>query len=87
MRVVLSVWILGIVFISGCASSGASPVADGKTHGECLVCKHNSDLACVDIVVDDSTPRRVRDGQTYYFCSEDCAKAFDKDPATYCVKK
>ena len=75
-----------LMCLTGCASSPA-PVADGKPHAECLVCKHNSDLACVDIPVDDSTPRRVLNGQTYYFCSDDCAKAFDKNPATYTLKK
>src|SRR3954454_8926337 len=83
MRIVLSLLVLGVAFLSGCASTGASSVADGKPHGECLVCKHNADLACVDIPIDDSTPRRVYNGQTYYFCSDDCAKAFDKDPAAY----
>jgi YHS domain-containing protein len=86
MRTFLSLAILFGAFLGGCASS-SPPAADGKPHGQCLVCKHNADLACVDIVVDDSTPRRVRDGQTYYFCSEECAKAFDKDPTTYCLQK
>ena len=78
--------LLLLVFVAGCASSPTG-VADGKPHGQCLVCKHNADLACGDIPIDDSTPRRVRDGQTYYFCSEECAKAFDKDPTAYCLKK
>jgi hypothetical protein len=78
--------VLLITSLTGCASS-SRPVADGKPHGQCLVCKHNADLACVDVSIDDFTPRRVRDGQTYYFCSEECAKAFDKDPTTYCLKK
>lgn len=85
MKTAVSALILLVSCLTGCASSPA--VADGKPHGQCLVCKHNADLACVDIPIDDSTPRRVRDGQTYYFCSEECAKAFDKDPSTYCLKK
>jgi YHS domain-containing protein len=86
MRMFLSVSILSFLFVTGCASTGPA-VADGTPHGQCLVCKHNADLACVDVAIDDSTPRRVSDGQTYYFCSEACAKAFDKNPTTYCLKK
>jgi YHS domain-containing protein len=86
MRRIVLLSLFALALVGGCASSPA-PVADGKPHGECLVCKHNADMACVDIPIDDSTPRRVYNGQTYYFCSEECAASFDKNPGTYCLNK
>ena len=71
-----------VVLAVGCASSRA-PTATGQPHAECLVCKHNADLACVDVTVENQTPRCVCNGQTYYFCSDDCRRAFEKNPAKY----
>ncbi len=73
----------------GCASSNhdatTQPVAASSSapHAECLVCKRNADLACVDVTVDKATPRCVYDGTTYYFCSDDCRNAFMKSPQKY----
>ena len=60
------------------ASSTTQPA-----HAECLVCKYNADLACVDVTVHSDTPHCVCNGQTYYFCSDECMKVFQKDPAKY----
>ena len=68
----------------GCASAQRTQTADiTQRHAECLVCKHNADLACVDVAVDNQTPHCVSDGKTYYFCSEECKRAFEKNPAKY----
>jgi YHS domain-containing protein len=70
----------------GCANSSSGPttrMAANQPHAECLVCKHNADLACVDVSVDSQTPRTVYDGKTYYFCSRECECAFEKNPRKY----
>jgi YHS domain-containing protein len=56
------------------------------SHGECLVCKHNADLACVDVEVDKDTPRLDYAGKTYYFCSDKCKHDFEKNPAKYAAR-
>ena len=52
--------ILMMVFLAGCAAESTSttqPIhASAQGHAECLVCKHNADLACVDLAVTDQTP-------------------------------
>jgi YHS domain-containing protein len=84
MAVVVSVMWIGA---GGCVSSDAphQAASNGKSlcHAECLVCKYNADLACVDVAVDSNTPRCTCEGKTYYFCSDDCRHAFEKNPAKY----
>ena len=81
------------IFAIGCASSNhdatTQPVAASSStpHAECLVCKRNADLACVDVTVDSSTPRCVYDGNTYYFCSDECRGKFMKSPQKYLSSK
>jgi YHS domain-containing protein len=95
--------ILGLAIVAmvpgGCASSPSAPAAaaanesavtasqTASPHAECLVCKYDADLACLDVTVTDSTPSTVYDGKTYYFCSKSCCKKFEKDPATYINQK
>ena len=92
--------IVGLAIVTmataGCASAPATPTAAAeamtasqaaKPHAECLVCKYDADLACVDVTVSDSTPSTVYDGKTYYFCSKSCCKKFEKDPAKYINQK
>jgi YHS domain-containing protein len=92
--------ILGLALVAmvagGCASAPSTPTAAAeavtasqaaKPHAECLVCKYDADLACVDVTVSDSTPNTVYDGKTYYFCSKSCCKKFEKDPAKYVNQK
>src|SRR4051812_48984431 len=79
--------IVVMVAASGCASSPTAPAAatgsavtasqTTSPHAECLVCKYDADLACVDVTVSDSTPSTVYDGKTYYFCSKSCCKKFE----------
>lgn len=42
------------------------------------------DVVC-GMMIDDETAeaRSTYQGKTYYFCSEECKQAFDKDPARY----
>lgn len=73
--------------LTGCAAGGANhSVSDGAPHTECLVCKKNADLACLNIKVTDQTPRSIYNGQTYYFCSPECKTAFDQQPSKYAGK-
>jgi len=73
--------------------AGATPTASATsaaahaTKGECLVCKMNADLACVDVDVDKSTPSYVYNGHTYYFCSDECRDKFIKNPQKYLAMK
>ena len=58
------------------------------SHSDC--CHGNSaiDPVCgMTVTPETAAGSAVHEGQTYYFCSDDCAKAFDKDPAAYCMKK
>ena len=82
---------LGIsLLIAGCAGSSPpanqSASAEQKPHAECLVCKHNADLACVDVKVEKDTPTYVYGGKTYYFCSEECKEACARKPQVYIGK-
>ena len=52
-------------------------------HAQCLVCKSEGDLACVDVIVDERTPRTSYGGATYYFCSEQCRRDFESRPEQY----
>jgi YHS domain-containing protein len=80
MRYATAVMMLVVAtVIGGCASRKVS----SGPHAECLVCKCNADLACVDIEVDATTPRTVIDGKTYYFCSNACKAKFEKDPRKF----
>jgi YHS domain-containing protein len=75
-----------MLLAGGCATSAQTPASVSATtqpHAECLVCKHNADLACIDVTVDSQTPHCVCNGQTYYFCSDECRRAFEKNPAKY----
>ena len=76
-----------ITMLTGCASSGGHDAAtNGCPHAECLVCKTNADLACVDVAVDSTTPRVESNGKTYYFCSEECRDCFQRTPAKYVAR-
>ena len=81
-----------VTFISGCSSNATKPPVMASTaktdcHAECAVCKANADLACVDVTVDDQTPRYDYNGKTYYFCSNSCRDEFAKNPAKYASAK
>jgi YHS domain-containing protein len=79
--------ILIVLFLAGCAAEpvpSTQPIhASAQGHAECLVCKHNADLACVDLAVTDQTASATYNGRRYYFCSEDCKNEFEKHPGKY----
>jgi len=82
-RKLTAIWIV-LICAGGCSSSpGPSASATHKPCEQCIVCKHNADLACVDVEVDANTPRYVYNGKTYYFCSETCRDEFAKNPTKY----
>lgn len=68
----------------GCSTSAPKNSA-GRTE-TCYVCKYNNDLGCVHFQVTPTTPQTVFGNHTYYFCSEDCLKAFLKKPERYYIK-
>jgi YHS domain-containing protein len=92
LRVIATIALFSFVTIfAGCA---ANPQADTRSApatkpacAECLVCKKNFDLACVDVDVDATTPRTEYNGKTYYFCSDDCKQEFLKNPSKYASSK
>ena len=76
--------IAGCFFIPADRSSRPATVPTvPEAHAECLVCKYNADLACIDVAVDEKTPRYEYGGKTYYFCSEDCRQKFARNPEKY----
>ena len=78
--------LISLLLMTGCASdSSAHRQASAGPHGECTVCKKNADLACVDVAIDDKTPRFDYRGKTYYFCSNECRSEFIKHPAKYAL--
>lgn len=77
---------LMLLSLVGCASENLAANDPNHPHAECLVCKMNVDLACVDVPVDDKTPRYMYNGQDYYFCSNDCLNKFQANPGKYAKK-
>jgi Cu+-exporting ATPase len=78
---------LFIAIFAGCTAPGDhSTIASTQPHAECLVCKKNADLACIDVAVDPTTPSYPYNGKTYYFCSQECRDKFARDPARYLPK-
>jgi YHS domain-containing protein len=75
-----------LMLAAGCAADGSSAAASAGPHAECLVCKKNADLACVDVSVSSKTPTYMYNGQTYYFCSDECHDKFMKNPEAYLKK-
>jgi YHS domain-containing protein len=68
-------------------STTTGNTATPSNHAECLVCKLNADMACIDVDVDKDTPSYTYNGKTYYFCSKACAKKFQASPEKYVEKK
>lgn len=55
----------------------------GPGEAECSVCRHEGDLACLCVRIEADTPRLELDGQTWWFCSEECRAAFAADPQRF----
>ena len=91
MKIAIALMVMSAALLIGGCTENAPPRAAGGSvgqagtprHAECLVCKHENDLACVDLVVDDKTPRATIDGKEYFFCSESCKKECAKNPQKY----
>jgi hypothetical protein len=77
--------LFALIGTAACTSPSASEREEAAhaVHAQCLVCKSEGDLACVDVTVRADTPRTVFHGTTYYFCSEQCRTDFEKDPQKY----
>jgi len=79
--------LLLVALVSGAAAcrsadaSAATMVAPG--HAICPVCAADGDLACQDVKIRPDTPSTARDGITYFFCSAECRRKFEKDPRAY----
>ena len=74
---------VALVLLAGCATQSTESARNSAPTDTCYVCKYNNDLACVCVRVKDTTPKTDYNGHTYYFCSEDCQKAFLKKPSRY----
>ncbi|MCF6158824.1 MAG: YHS domain-containing protein [wastewater metagenome] len=74
----------GIFFLTiiGCASTN-STVKKEEPNVVDPVCAYFADMGCINITVDENTPRSTYGGMTYYFCSRDCKVDFDKNPSKY----
>ena len=75
------------VLLGGCVSTPEPDSTAGGPTATCHVCRFNNDLACVCVKVKDNTPRAEHNGQTYYFCSDDCRKKFGQNPTKYLPAK
>jgi YHS domain-containing protein len=69
---------------SAADASAATSVAPG--HAICPVCAADGDLACQDVTIRTDTASTVRDGITYYFCSAECRRKFERDPGAYLAR-
>jgi YHS domain-containing protein len=71
------------VIVAGLLGCAGQKVVDPRPVQVDPVCLHNRDLACVEVRVDEKTPRATYQGKTYYFCNDGCRVAFEKNPAKY----
>jgi len=70
---------------AGCAS-GRGGRADSRPIAKDPVCQYYRELGCVDVRVDDSTPRAEYKGVTYYFCCEHCKEIFEEHPEDFAAR-
>lgn len=80
------VWVVPLVALASCAAPGPEAQDPSRRVEECPVCRAQGDLACLKVVVRDSTPRAEYAGRTYYFCSEACRGEFVAHPQRYVPK-
>lgn len=71
-----------ICMIAGCSSTATSVK---KVQPEVVdpVCAYFADMGCINIAVGGDTPKSTYEDVTYYFCSAECKKDFDKNPSKY----
>lgn len=86
-RVLLRLWpvLLACLLTGGCASSlpPEGLDAEGRMHQHCAVCVKGGDLACVDVIVEDDTPKATYAGKEWYFCGKACRREFLEHPDKY----
>lgn len=83
-RILIGLAGMMLLTFTGCGFAASGPqIEHGANQHECIVCKHNADLACVDIAVTKDTPHEVYQGKQYYFCSEECRSNFLNNPDEY----
>lgn len=78
---ILGAALLAALASTSCRAPGASLSAGADA--QCPVCRHEGDLACVNVTIEPDTPTCKCNGETYYFCSEECRAEFQEDPAEY----
>ena len=78
MKALLSAACAAVLLLAGCASVPEPDPASGCAN--CPVCARHADLACVCVKVEADTPSCEWNGRTWYFCSEECKRAFLADP-------
>jgi Cu+-exporting ATPase len=74
--------VLAVLLALGSAC-GSPQTAASIDAAECPVCKHEGDLACVNVQIEPGTPRCECAGKIYYFCSDECRTHFQADPERY----
>jgi YHS domain-containing protein len=84
--------VAGFLLFAGCventpSKTSADAACPASPHAECLVCKHNADLACVDIKIEKDTPRATIAGKEYFFCSDECRKECLAHPEKFVGEK
>ncbi|MCB1210847.1 MAG: YHS domain-containing protein [Verrucomicrobiales bacterium] len=73
---------LSILVLAGCTSLPPMPPEDAPI-AQCPVCRHDRDLACLNVVKEKSTPRLTYQGRSYFFCSEGCREKCAHTPAKF----
>ena len=82
MRSTIAALAVMLLFLTACTTPRKEVALEAGT-ALCCVCQYNHDLACLKVKVTDATPRAEYEGRTMCFCSEDCRKAFVKNPRKY----
>jgi len=84
MRVLLLISLGILAFaLTGCASTSDPQQHLAVNQDACWVCVNENDLACIKVDIDDKTPTALYNGKTYHFCSEQCKKEFQANPAKF----
>ncbi len=82
----ISTTLFGLALVAGCdekttAPSSPTTAAAAVQTDNCYVCGEHE----LDVLPD--TVRAEHEGNTYYFCVEDCKETFEKDPAKYAARR
>jgi len=75
--------VLGAVLMSLALLACHAPPPASVATSECPVCRAEGDLACLCVEIEADTPHCEVDGQTFYFCSDECRSDFLAHPERY----